>query len=195
MVEQVNASVAADAASANVDVARAVRRVVTGHDANGRSTILFDQTLADGPVPNDRYIWTSAATPSSDLGSEDAAIAPHRLEPSVGGSVFRIVEFPPASVLADMSAEAKESFFAGMFKGMGASHCRVDTTRSPGMHQTATLDYVVMLRGELTLVLDDTETTIRPGDVVVQRGTNHDWVVRGNEPAMIAVVMLSASNS
>lgn len=175
-------------------MASPIRRVVTGHNANGRSTILFDGPPPEGPSPHDRYVWTTTTTPASNSGAADAASAPLRLEPPVNGSAFRVVEFPPASALASLSAEEKESLFKNLFSGLGASHCRVDTSRSPGMHKTSTVDYVVVLRGEVTLLLDEGETTLKPGDLVVQRGTNHDWVVRGKEPALIAVVMLAASS-
>ena len=168
------------------------RRIVTGQTPAGRSTVIFDGTVPEGLVPHDRYVWTTRNTPADNSGSSDAAQAPPRLEPEANGSVFRVVEFPPESALAHLSAEQKESFFRDLFAGMGASHCRVDTSRSPGMHRTSTLDYAVVLRGEVTLLLDEGEATLKPGDLVVQRGTNHDWVVRGKEPALIAFVMVSA---
>jgi mannose-6-phosphate isomerase-like protein (cupin superfamily) len=171
-----------------------VRRVVTGHNASGRSIITSDGPVEARAVAHDRYVWTTGSTPADNRGSGDAAVTDtHRLEPAQGGSVFRVVEFPPASALAGLTAEQKEGFFKQLFEGMQASHCRVDTARSPGMHRTSTVDYVIVLRGEVTLLLDDGETTLRPGDLVVQRGTNHDWEVRGNEPALIAVVMLGAN--
>lgn len=170
-----------------------LRRVVTGHTATGQSTVIFDGPLPDGSAPHDRYAWSTAITPADIRGAGDAADVPHRLEPPLNGSVFRVVEFPPEAAMAGLSAEQREAFFKNLFAGMDASHCRVDTARSPGMHKTSTLDYVVVLRGEVTLLLDEGEATLKPGDLVVQRGTNHDWVVRGNEPALIAVVMLSAT--
>lgn len=169
-----------------------IRRVVTGLTASGKSTVFIDGPLPDGPVPHDRYVWTTAEMPARNPGVADAAHAPHRLEPALMGSTFRVVEFPPQAVMASFSAEQKEAFFRDLFAAMGATHCRVDTTRSPGMHKTSTLDYVVVLRGEVTLLLDEGEATLRAGDLVVQRGTNHDWVVRGDEPALLGIVMLGA---
>jgi mannose-6-phosphate isomerase-like protein (cupin superfamily) len=169
-----------------------IRRVVTGHTAKGRSAVLFDGPLSTGPVPHDRYVWTTSSAPAVNAGSTDAANAPYRLEPAAQGSVFRVVEFPPESVMAGLPADQKETFFKNLFASMGAAHCRVDTSRSPGMHKTSTVDYVVILRGEVTLLLDEGEVTLKAGDLVVQRGTNHDWVVRGKEPALIGVVMLGA---
>lgn len=173
-------------------MAHPARRVVTGDTPDGRSTIAFDGPPAAGAAPHDRCVWSTQATPADNRADADGAEAARRLEPPAGGSTFRLVEFPPAAALAGLSEADKEAFFAQLFASMGGSHCRVDTTRSAGMHQTRTLDYVVVVRGEITLVLDDGEATLRPGDVVVQRGTNHDWVVRGDEPALLAVVMIDA---
>ena len=169
-----------------------IRRIVTGRDAQGRSTVTSDTALSPTAVPHDLYLWTTGAPPAAGADGWDAAKVPQRLEPPRGGSVFRMLEFPPMAAMAGLSAAQVEAFFTGLFDGMGASHCRVDTRRGPGMHTTATVDYAVLVRGELTLVLDDGEVTLKPGDTVVQRGTNHDWVNRGDEPALIAVVMLDA---
>jgi uncharacterized cupin superfamily protein len=75
---------------------------------------------------------------------------------------------------------------------MDAEHCRPDTSRHPGMHKTRTIDYIVLLSGEVTLMLDKGEVDLKPFDVVVQRGTNHAWVNRGKEVARAAFVLLDA---
>ena len=81
-----------------------------------------------------------------------------------------------------------------MFAQMDASHCRPDTSRHPAMHKTRTIDYVVLLSGEVTLLLDKGEVDLKPFDVVVQRGTNHAWVNKGKEPALIAAVLIDAKD-
>jgi len=169
-----------------------LRRIVTGHTAGGKSTIVADGQPPSDASASDRYLWTTGGTPADNRGDADAAVMPLRLEPPASGSVFRIVQFPPQSALAGLSTELKQAFFKDLFAGMDAAQCQVDTARSPGMHKTSTIDYVVVLRGEMTLLLDEAEATLKAGDVVVQRGTNHDWVVRGNEPALLAVVMIGA---
>lgn len=170
-----------------------VRRVVTGHNAAGKSVVIIDGPVEARAVPHDRYVWSNDATPADNRRAGDAAeSAEHRLEPPPNGAIFRVVEFPPESALAGLSAEQKEGIFKSLFESIGAGHCRVDTKRSPGMHRTSSVDYAVVLRGEVTLLLDEGEATLRPGDLVVQRGTNHDWIVRGNEPALIAFVMIGA---
>jgi uncharacterized cupin superfamily protein len=75
---------------------------------------------------------------------------------------------------------------------MDAAHCCSDASRHPGMHKTRTIDYVVLLSGEVTLLLDKGEVDLKPFDVVVQRGTSHAWVNKGKEPALIAAVLIDA---
>ena len=75
---------------------------------------------------------------------------------------------------------------------MGASADRHDTNRHAGMHQTRTVDYIILLEGEVTLVLDEAEVELRPFDVVVQRGTNHAWINKGQTPALLAGILIDA---
>jgi len=75
---------------------------------------------------------------------------------------------------------------------MGAAHERTDTTRHPGMHKTKTIDYIILLSGNATLLLDDDEVQLQPFDVVVQRGTNHAWVVDGTESALFIAVLIDS---
>ncbi len=170
-----------------------IRRIVTGHDDRGRSIVLFDDHVRPGAdVPTDVYLWTTDRTPASTRGHDDAARRPLRLEPPPNGSAFRFVEFPPDSALAGMSAEQVEAVMAGLFARLDATGCRTDTKRSPGMHRTHTIDYIVLLAGEITLLLDEGEVTLKPFDVVVQRGTSHAWSNRGASPALLAIAMLDA---
>lgn len=75
---------------------------------------------------------------------------------------------------------------------MGAAHARVDTTRSPVMHKTKTVDYIILLSGEITMLLDEGEVDLKPFDTVIQRGTNHAWINRGSEPALFAAILIHA---
>ena len=75
---------------------------------------------------------------------------------------------------------------------MGAAHERVDTSRHPAMHKTKTIDYIILLKGDVTLLLDEDEVRLKPFDVVVQRGTNHAWVNNGNEPALLIAVLIDS---
>ena len=75
---------------------------------------------------------------------------------------------------------------------MGAAHERVDTSRHPAMHKTKTIDYIILLKGDVTLLLDEDEVRLKPFDVVVQRGTNHAWVNNGDEPALLIAVLIDS---
>ena len=88
-----------------------------------------------------------------------------------------------------------ESLASEAFKKIGAEHERVDTTRHPTMHETKTIDYIVLLDGDVTLLLDDDEVKLKPFDVVVQRGTNHAWVNNGSDPALFIAVLIDSEFS
>ena len=169
-----------------------VRRVLTGHDAEGKSTI-----IADGIAPNMKEmpsfpglaltdLWETTASPAGNDGHADAAARPIHLEPPRNGTIFRIVEFPP-----DATRPGDSDGAAG-FKAIGAAHAQDRRSSDPMMHKTSTVDYIVVLKGEIYAVLDKGETLLRPGDVFIQRGTNHSWSVRGSEPCVIAVVLVNA---
>ena len=169
-----------------------VRRVLTGHDRDGRSTI-----IADGLAPNVKEmpsfpglaltdLWETAGAPADNAGHGDAAARPVRLEPPKNGTLFRIVEFPPDA------SRPKDSDGAAGFQAIGAAHVQDRRSSDPMMHKTSTVDYIVVLRGEIYAILDKGETLLRPGDVFIQRGTNHSWSVRGSEPCIVAVVLVNA---
>ena len=169
-----------------------IRRVVTGHDARGRSIF-----LSDGPSPHvltlpgrDDFaltnLWVTDASPASNDGTGDAAARPVVLEPPPNGSIFRVVEFPPERSGGTFDRGAA-------FAAMGASHAMdPDGSRHPGMHKTDTLDYAIVMSGEIYAVMDDGETLLKAGDCLVQRGTNHAWANRGEVPCLVAFILVSA---
>ena len=89
-----------------------------------------------------------------------------------------------------ISLEDLEHFVAQAFDALGAAHERPDTSRHPLMHKTKTIDYIIVLSGNVTLLLD--ERDLRPFDVVVQRGTNHAWINKGTEPALLCAILIDA---
>jgi mannose-6-phosphate isomerase-like protein (cupin superfamily) len=169
-------------------MASASRRIITGHDAEGKSVFVID-----GPATPFGAYWLTDSTPVNNTGSGDAAQQVRKLEPPPGGSIFRFAAIPPED--PNVSREERERQTAKMFAQMDATHCRADTTRHPGMHKTRTIDYVILLSGEVTLLLDKGEVDLKPFDVVVQRGTNHAWVNKGKEPALIAAVLIDAKDA
>ena len=170
-----------------------IRRVVTGHDARGRSVI-----VSDGPSPHVLTIpgrtdfgltnlWITDGAPASNTGNADAAARPVVLEPPRNGTIFRIVEFPPDRAPGGFDRGAA-------FKAMGAGHAMdPDASRHPGMHKTDTVDYALVLSGEIWALMDDGETLLRAGDTLVQRGTNHAWSNRSERPCLVAFILVSAS--
>ena len=169
-----------------------VRRVLTGHDSAGRSTIIADgqatnvKEMASMPGLALTDLWETAGAPASNEGHKDAAARPVHLEPPKNGTILRVVEFPPDAQWRS-SANAREGF-----KSIGAGHTTDKRSADPMMHKTATVDYAIVLRGEIHAVMEQGEALLRAGDILVQRGTNHSWSVRGAEPAIVAFVLVSA---
>lgn len=170
-----------------------VRRVVTGHDKDGKSVILMDghapnvMEMASMPGLALTDLWETTGAPASNEGSADAAARPVRLEPPRGGALFRIVEFPPDTAWRGKATDAREAF-----DSIQAGHAPDHSSDDPMMHKTNTVDYIVVLKGEIYAIVDKGETLLKQGDVFVQRGTNHSWSVRGTEPCIIAVVLVSS---
>jgi len=169
-----------------------VRRVLTGHDAAGRSTF-----IADGPAPNVKEmsampglaltdLWETKGAPASNAGESDAASRPVHLEPPKNGTILRIVEFPPDSAWRH-GTDGKDGF-----KSIGAGHAQDRHSADPMMHKTSTVDYIIVLKGEIYAILETGEKLLRAGDVLVQRGTNHSWSVRTSEPCIVAAVLVNA---
>jgi len=151
-----------------------MKRVVTGRDEQGRPIVLFEgepPTVMDfGPIVTTE-LWVTDSTPPDTEGREDTSTRPWALEPPPCGAAFRVVTFMPESA-ATTPAAGEPDFLEE--------------------HATETVDFVVVLSGELTLILGDREITLHPGDSVVQRGTPHDWSNRGRDPCVVAGVLLSA---
>ncbi len=169
---------------------RKLRRVITGHNERGKSVVLFDDAPRTfGPATE---VWATDETPASNQGNADAADRPIRLEPPPRGSVFRYFQIAPESATAHLDDKAHADLVREMFTSIGAGNVLVDTTRHPAMHTTRTVDYIVLLSGKVTLLLDEGEVDLEPFDAVVQRATNHAWVNRGNEPALLVGILIDA---
>lgn len=169
-----------------------IRRVVTGHDDEGRSVFVSDaeaetvKEMESMPGLAATDLWVTNAAPASNAGNEDAADRPVVLEPPANGTVFRIVEFPPDSMWRD-NADAHAAFAS-----IGAADAADTSSSDPMMHRTNTVDYLAVLKGEIWAILDEGEVCLKQGDVMVQRGTNHSWSVRTDEPCLVAAVLVAA---
>jgi hypothetical protein len=168
------------------------RRVVTGHNAEGRSCFVIDaEASAVKEMPSMpglalTDLWVTNSAPADNTGDVDTADRDVVLEPPSGGTLFRIVEFPPDSAWRG-DADSKQAFEA-----IGAGHATDDSNADPMMHKTATVDYLTILKGEIWAIVDEGEVCLKQGDVMVQRGTNHSWSVRTEEPCLVGVVLVSA---
>jgi len=169
-----------------------MRRVVTGHDKSGQSVFLQDG-LAKNIKEMDSMpglaltdLWETTGAPASNEGKEDAAKRPVRLEPPKGGTIVRIVEFPPDSAWRD-KADANAAF-----NSIGAGHAKDKSNADPMMHKTATVDYIIVLKGQIYAIMEKGETLLKEGDILIQRGTNHSWSVRGKKPCVVAAILVSA---
>ncbi len=174
-------------------MAHKIRRVVTGHDQNGKAVC-----ISDGPATNILQrdsrpgvtltnLWQCTETPAEFDGPTETVDGPFVLSPPKGGSVFRIVEYQPEDpeVLKNLDGKAA-------FAEMGASGNIIENARHPFMHRTDSVDYAVILKGEITMMLDDSDVKLQAGDVVVQRGTNHAWSNQGSETCLIAFILVDA---
>lgn len=175
-----------------------LRRIVTGHNASGKSIIEIDGGPATEAAANGSglfEIWLSESIPADNSKLEDLmADAPPTLCPPAGAVKVRWFMVPPED--PNMSAEDKEAAAAFTFDVVQAGHARVDTTRHPNMHKTSSVDYIILIKGEVDMLVDEGEAkSLKPGDVVIQRGTNHAWVNTGTEPALLVAVLADASGA
>lgn len=169
-----------------------IRRLVTGHDANGKSNFLMD-----GDAPNVvvmekmgnltvTELWETFDAPADNRGTKDNADRPIHLEPAARGTIFRIVDFPPDAAWKTGTSGA------AAFAELQASHAADTSSSDPGMHQTPSVDYALVLEGEIWAVMDTDERLMKAGDVLVQRGTNHAWANRTDKFCRVMFVLCGA---
>ncbi|XVQ07416.1 cupin domain-containing protein [Spirillospora sp. CA-255316] len=172
-----------------------VRRVVTANTAEGTATIAADvrhrveRSGKDGPAAVD--LWKTTLVDDELLAHGTMTTGTSSLLPPTEGSVFRLVHLPPdAAYMKTWDAQVT-------FQAMGHTTTDADHggDRTPGMHTTDTLDYAIVVSGEIWLVVDDGETLLQQGDVVIQRRTNHAWSNRSNDTAVVAFVLLDGRRS
>lgn len=177
------------------------RRIVTGNDERGRSIIVSDgpaphvTTPAGVPGMKASVLWVTDCTPASANGSDDTAPAELRdaMGPPPGGTLLRIADFPPDSEFAGVDIA---SVFADINRGDDPRK-GVPTDSSARhffFHKTPTVDYAICLEGEIWALLDEDETCLRPGDVLIQRATSHSWSNRSDRPARMAFILIDASD-
>ena len=176
-------------------MAMQIRRIVSGHNAAGKSVFIMDGEV--GPPSGRRTsagtsvveLWQTDRTPADNSGDKDPTEHPFRLPPPANGSVFRVVEYPPdkerfaAMQAKEWSADAKSQ---GYTRHSG-------NARHAGFHKTDTIDYAVVLDGEIYALMDEGEKLMKAGDVLIQRGTSHAWSNRSDKPCRVAFILIDAT--
>ena len=138
-----------------------IRRIVTGHDSNGKAIVTADQPIdaaVSGVGASAAVLWKTVISPVDLTDASDGAQKASGFAPPPQGSIFRVVEFPPNNPLH--------------------------------MHATETIDYGIVLEGEINMDLDDSTVHLKAGDVAIQRATMHAWVNRGDKPCRVAFILL-----
>jgi uncharacterized cupin superfamily protein len=178
------------------------RRIVTGHDASGKSVVAIDTVMAptlEKPEIGVAFyeVWNTAGSPAAvDNGKDPTAGRMLQIEPPAQGSIIRFVDFgPKQSARPPMTRELAQAAFALVGSGH-ASTWKPDSPH-PMMHRTESVDYGIVVFGEIVLVLDDgSRTHLKAGDVVVQRGTDHAWENPSEtSPARMAFILLDGAFS
>lgn len=163
------------------------RRVITGHDASGRS-VLIDDSPTDSRLEVPGVVslidfWRMSSIPTA-MSANDAATGQPRLSPPPGGLIARLCEIKPAKGRDPGGVEIA-------FERMGGSDAhRPDDESVPGMHETETVDIIYVASGEVYAVMEQGRTLLKAGDVLIQRGTNHAWVNETDEPAWLFAVLV-----
>ena len=170
-----------------------VRRVVTAHDASGKAIVQLDgltphKHAAPGGGPVSHGMWMTETTPAAAAGEVDRFAKQAGITPPKGGTVFTIVDFAPAG---EPPAGADN---AAIQRRLGPEHSspKARPPRHPAMHRTRSVDYGIVLSGEIDMLLDDSEIHLKAGDVVIQQATNHAWINRGKGVCRIAFVLVDA---
>lgn len=170
-----------------------IRRVVTGHDEQGRATIFIDDHASNAteikgwPGLWVTELWVTGEMPVDNMGRTDQGARPMRHDPTPNGTIFRVVEFPPESTLKGIDAKAA-------FEHLGSQNkpTATDSAKHPSMHKTKSIDYLVVISGEMWMVMEKGEVLLKTGDCVVQRGTNHAWVNKSDRPCLLAAILIDA---
>jgi hypothetical protein len=173
-----------------------IHRVVTGHDSDG-----FAVVVSDGPLPTVteltgipgtvfHEVWSTLGAPAPVDNGGDPTLGPIILPPPPLGSRIRFVDIPPDSdeLFARDVTQMRNAF--AQIGDPGASTAAAGSPH-PLMHRTESVDYGVVIEGEIVLVLDKSETVLKQGSVVIQRGTNHAWANRSGKPCRMLFILIS----
>lgn len=171
------------------------RRVVTGHNADGEAIVISDAPspfIDRNPVQiSVDYFRTDAAPARIQSRTPETTEGPRRQLPVTNGTVLRLNRFhPEPDFLKNVTPEAARQTFAALGNEQASTWGRGG--RHPGSHRTETIDYAIVIEGEITMLLAHEDVVLRVGDVVVQCGTDHAWVNRSDKDSLVAFVLIDA---
>ncbi len=169
-----------------------VRRVIVGHDQQGKAIAQFDgpaMPKARSPGGNAVLnLWVTGEFPVDLNGSSDKSERKVGVPPPSNGTIFRIVDFPPAGKSSAVSHEEHVKTLTAM----GIDPATQGYARHPNTHRTKSIDYAIILDGEIDMLMDESELHLKAGDVLVQQGTNHAWVNNSGKVCRVAFVLIDA---
>jgi mannose-6-phosphate isomerase-like protein (cupin superfamily) len=171
-----------------------IHRVVTGHDASGKAVV-----ASDGPLPSVvelqsvpgmifHEVWETRGAPAPVDNAADPTTGPLVHQPPTNGTRIRFVDMPPDEAYLSQAETRMRDLFAEVHDTEGLT-TKADSPH-PMMHRSEAIDYGIVIEGEIVLVLDDSEVLLKPGSVVVQRGTNHAWANRSGKPCRMLFVQI-----
>ena len=171
-----------------------MRRIVSGHNAEGKSIFIMDGTVGT-PAGRRRAagtqvveLWQTDTMPADNTGDKDPTDHPYRLPPPTNGTVFRVVQYPPDKerfATMDSAGWTQEAQGQGYHRDSG-------NARHAGFHKTDTIDYAIVIEGEIYALMDEGEKLMKTGDTLIQRGTNHAWSNRSDKPCRVAFILIDA---
>jgi len=171
-----------------------IHRVVTGHDADGKAIVASDGALPSvvelQAIPGMIFheVWETRGTPAPVDNCVDPTVGPLMHQPPAQGTRIRFVDMPPDAQYLTQGESQMKALFAEVNDGEGLTV--KDDSPHPMMHRSEAIDYGIVIDGEMTLVLDDSEVPLRPGSVVIQRGTNHAWANRSGKMCRMLFVQI-----
>ena len=174
-----------------------IRRVITANDASGKSYFLEDgpspavKEVPERPGYRVTNLWRTIQSPAS-IEALDSIRDHIGVLPPPHGNVIRIIDYPPEPKDPAEVKRIQDATFAKLYPDAGHD---LKTGDHPGMHITQTVDYALLLSGEITAIMETGETVLQAGDVLIQRGTNHAWANRSNYPARIAFILIDGANN
>ena len=169
-----------------------VRRIVTGVKPDGTATIEEDRlaptvtTVAARPGYRVTGLWVTGESPAA-IEAADSSPTHKGLLPPKGGTLIRMIDIPPEPRDAAERVRQQRATFGSIYTDLARKE---DPKRHPGIHQTDTVDYAICMEGEITAVLEDKETLMKAGDVLIQRGTNHAWANRSDRMCRMCFVLI-----